>query len=65
LINLEPKLEDNSLSTFEVLENLITLKQNHSFARRCLKLKRLRKERRLRDSSQVTFAGIVADENFD
>jgi hypothetical protein len=62
LINLEPKLEDHSLSTFEVLETLITLKQNHSFARRCQKLKRMRKEHRLRDSSQLTFAG-VADEN--
>ena len=44
LINLEPKQDDASLSTFEVIESLIKLKQIPSFAKRCQKLRRLRHE---------------------
>jgi hypothetical protein len=46
LINLEPKQEDATLSTFEVIESLIKLKQIPSFARRCQKLRSMRRVRK-------------------
>ena len=65
LINLEPKQDDATLSTFEVIESLIKLKQIPSFARRCQKLRRMRHESRSRtDVHHVTFSdSLVADEN--
>jgi hypothetical protein len=44
LINLEPKQDETGLSTFEVIESLIKLKQIPSFARRCQKLRQMRHE---------------------
>jgi len=68
LINMEPKQEDATLSTFEVIESLIKLKQIPSFARRCQKLRSMRRERQPKRESQdahhVTFSeSLVADEN--
>jgi len=68
LINLENSLEtrqdeeDQQLTTFEVIEGLIKLRQNHTFARRCQRLKKMGHEahRQNNDPHQVTFSETLA-----